>query len=189
MIYLPYEGSSNSLLASLSPAWVLLNPLGYGILSILLAALWYGKNLKLTVTELAKVTAAYLVLIPCESLANSIILLRAILPFLNSQLPIDPEPSITTTISSVIRELYRNWRPGTERCRKLVISLFSVWLGGGTFWNSANEIKKQFFSFQNALMIARNKNANNSFYFFLFIYFFFTFPLVINQQSILRGKD
>ena len=167
MIYLPDEGSLNSLLASLSPAWVLVNPLGYGILSILLAASWYGKNLKLTVTSLAKVTAAYLVLIPGEALANSIILLRAILPLLNSQLPIDPEPSITTTISSVIldcctrtrqparvrvrvclrRELYRNWRPGTERCKKLVISLFSVWLGGGTFWNSANEIKKTIFQF------------------------------------------
>ena len=171
MIYLPDEGSLNSLLASLSPAWVLVNPLGYGILSILLAASWYGKNLKLTVTSLAKVTAAYLVLIPGEALANSIILLSAILPLLNSQRPIDPEPSITTTISSVTRECPQNKPPcrrrdwPEERCRKLVISLFSVWLGGGTFWNSANEIKKQFFSFQNALKIARNKNAqaNNSF--------------------------
>ena len=157
MIYLPDEGSLNSLLASLSRAWVLVHPLGYGILSILLAASWYGKNLKLTVTELAKVTAAYLVLIPGEALANSIILLRAILPLLNSQRPIDPEPSITTTISSVILDWRRRarvwklfqpkWRRGAERCRKLVISLFSVWLGGGTFWNSANEIKKTIFQF------------------------------------------
>ena len=153
MIYLPDEGSLNSLLASLSPAWVLVNPLGYGILSILLAASWYGKNLKLTVTSLAKVTAAYLVLIPGEALANSIILLRATLPLLNSQRPIDPEPSITTTISSVTRECLphqppcrrRDWPE--ERCRKLVLSFFSVWLRVGTFWNSANEIKKTIFQF------------------------------------------
>ena len=36
----------------------------------------------------------------------------------------------------------------------MVINLFSVWRGGGTFWNSANKIKKQFFSFQKALKIA-----------------------------------
>ena len=137
IIYLPNEGSSNSFLASVSPACVLVMPLGYWIPFILLLAVVYGSNLNSTLAELAKVTAAYLVLTPTLALANPIILLRAVLPLSNSHLPTDPEPSITTTISSAPNCLL----PMCPRSpRNLVISLFAVCFAGGTVSNSANEI-------------------------------------------------
>ena len=72
---------------------------------MLLAAEEYGKNLKLTVDVDAKVTAAYLETNPgwCSVF---IICLSASFPFLNSQEPTDPEPSKTTTTSSMIGDRF-----------------------------------------------------------------------------------
>ena len=49
----------NSFMASINPAWVLVKPEGNCIIDNFCSAVEYGKNLKFTLAEVAKVTAAY----------------------------------------------------------------------------------------------------------------------------------
>ena len=130
-------------MASANPAWVLVEPEGNCIIDNFCSAVEYGKNLKFTLAEVEKVTAAYFsssLFLTATAFALFIIFLIAAFPLLNSQLPTDPEPSMTITLSIKL--------PGTCLLtrvfvgfinKKLVIKLSAVTSMEGTFWNSAKE--------------------------------------------------
>ena len=141
--HIPVRDSTNSFLASANPAWVLVEPEGNCTIVNLWSAVEYGKNLKFTLAELAKVTAAYVssnLFLTATAFALFIIFLIAAFPLWNSQLPTDPEPSMTITlsISRVLACLLPRVFVGFIN-KKLVRNLFAVTLMGGTFWNSAKE--------------------------------------------------
>ena len=141
--HIPVRDSTNSFMASANPAWVLVAPPGNCTIDNLCSAVEYGKNLKFTLAELAKVTAAYFssyLFLTATAFALFIIFLIAAFPLWNSQLPTDPEPSMTITLSI-------SWVPACLLPRvfvgfinkKLVRNLFAVTLMEGTFWNSVKE--------------------------------------------------
>ena len=137
----PVRDSRNRFLASANPAWVLVPPDGKFIIDNLLSAVEYGKNLKLTLAEEEKVTAAYFwsyLFSTAIAFALFIKFLIATFPLLNSQLPTDPEPSMTITLSISF---------GVNAClllrvfvgfisKKLVMNSFAVTPMEGTVWNS-----------------------------------------------------
>ena len=130
-------------MASANPAWVLVEPEGNCIIDNFCSAVEYGKNLKFTLAEVEKVTAAYFssnLFLTATASALFIIFLIAAFPLWNSQLPTDPEPSMTITLS--IRKssaclLTREFVGFINK--KLVTKLSAVTSMEGTFWNSAKE--------------------------------------------------
>ena len=119
-------------MASANPAWVLVKPEGKSIIDNLCTAVEYGKNLKFTLAEVEKVTAAYFSSYPSVTaiaFALFIKFLIATFPLLNSQSPTDPEPSMTITLSiisfGVSACLLRRAFVGFIN-KKLVINLFAV---------------------------------------------------------------
>ena len=132
-------------MASANPAWVLVEPEGKSIIDNLCTAVEYGKNLKFTLAEVEKVTAAYFSSYPALTaiaFALFIKFLIATFPLLNSQSPTDQEPSMTITlsISWVTACLLRRVFVGFIN-KKLVINVFAVSSMEGTVWNSAKENK------------------------------------------------
>ena len=142
----PVRDSRNRFLASANPAWVLVPPDGKFIIDNLLSAVEYGKNLKLTLAEEEKVTAAYFwsyLFSTAIAFALFIKFLIATFPLLNSQSPTDPEPSMTITLSisfGVSACLLRRVFVGFIN-KKLVMNLFAVTPMEGTVWNSEKENK------------------------------------------------
>ena len=124
-------------MASANPAWVLVEPEGKSIIDNLCTAVEYGKNLKFWLAEVEKVTAAYFwsyLFSTAIAFALFIKFLIATFPLLNSQLPTDPEPSMTITLSisfGVNACLLRRVFVGFIN-KKLVINLFVVCSMEGT---------------------------------------------------------
>ena len=140
--HIPVRDSTNRFLASANPAWVLVVPEGNCIIDKFCSAVEYGKNLKFTLANLEKVTAAYFssyLFLTATAFALFIIFLIAAFPLSNSQGPTDPEPSMTITLSiKVLACLLTRVFVGFIN-KKLVIKLSAVTLMVGTFWNSAKE--------------------------------------------------
>ena len=117
-------------------------PAGYFIMVNFCSAIEYGKNLKFTLAKEEKVTAAYFSSIPSSTataFAVSIKFFITAFPFLNSQSPTDPEPSMTITLSirvptCLLRRVFVGFID-----KKLVINLSAVTLMEGTVSNSAKE--------------------------------------------------
>ena len=127
----PELGSSNSFFASASPAWVLVELYGWVIVVILLAANEYGKNLKLTVAVVEKVTAANFEL-DFGLFSVSITCLRASFAFEKSHSGIDADPSKTITVSTMVAVCRLVIPAVCEKPRKLVMNFSAVTLRDGT---------------------------------------------------------
>ena len=99
--------------------------------------------MKFTLAKLAKVTAAYVssnLFLTATAFALFIIFLIAAFPLSNSHLPIDPEPSMTITLSTKVGDAFLFTRLFVGFInKKLVRNLFAVTSMEGTFWYSAKE--------------------------------------------------